>query len=86
MRPGHPQWPDFYSRLTEAFTGDTGKGEFTPNIRRIHQIRYRNYGALFVQTVGNATVNSYRTSDATNVTQVLRSAGAIIVLPQPTGV
>lgn len=35
MRPGHPQWPDFYSRLTEAFTGDTGKGEFTPNIRRI---------------------------------------------------
>jgi len=35
MRPEHPQWPDFYSRLTEAFTDDTGKGEFTPTIRRI---------------------------------------------------
>ena len=35
MRPEHPQWPDFYSRLKAAFTSDTGKGEFTPNIRRI---------------------------------------------------
>ena len=35
MRPGHPQWPDFQSRLREAFTADTGKGEFTPIIRRI---------------------------------------------------
>lgn len=35
MRPEHPQWPDFYSRLKAAFTGDTGKGEFTPIIRRI---------------------------------------------------
>ena len=35
MRPEHPQWPDFYSRLTEAFTGETGKSEFTVAIQRI---------------------------------------------------
>jgi hypothetical protein len=35
MRPGHPQWPDFYSRLREAFTNETGNTEFTPLIKRI---------------------------------------------------
>jgi len=35
MRPEHPQWPDFYSRLKAAFASDTGMGEFTPLIRRI---------------------------------------------------
>ena len=35
MRPEHPQWPEFYSRLKAAFTGSAEIGEFTPTIRHI---------------------------------------------------
>lgn len=38
MRPEHPRWSDFCSRLTEEFKGEAerqGKGEFVLTIRHI---------------------------------------------------
>ena len=36
MRPEHPQWVDFYSRLRKAFTDERQeKGEFSLTIRHI---------------------------------------------------